>query len=1018
MKILSTLFKEGSTLTSSAVYKRAICTNTIFTTFFNIKKCVFVLFLFMLHSSISAQISGTVFRDYNLDGVKNNSAVYNEPFEAGINVKATLPSGVSFTTTTNIAGSFSFTAIQIPTGTKVRLEFYGLKAGDFSSLSGAAGNTDVQFVTAPNALITYGINAPDDYWDNVTTPNPSLMVVNSRRGTPNSAYAGQYSLLEINNNSSGPVSPPNSEIVNIDTSKHVTLHSQTGSVCGMTVQNKQQRIFLSSILKRASGFGPQGAGGIYMASKSGAKWNFTGGFTLQGVTPSNGGAALDFGSVTRVTSPATDDNFISDDVTWNVPSGSDSRDIDAFVKAGTMSFGDIEADISSDKVFMMNLFQKRLIVFNATAASATLNGATAASLAPYTQAYGITSLPGCPLPTGAGNTIRPFGIKIYKGKGYLGVVSDAMATQNENDLIGYILEFDLQNIAAGFTTVLTINFVNYKDRWGSSYWRPWINSWLQTGGNTNSGPDAYPQPMISNIEFNEEGSMDIGIRDRWGDQGATFEFIPLPGATGHEQTILMGDILHACKTTTGWAVEGTPGSCVQPAANILANAAGNKFGYGFSYGNTGREWYADRSGDGSAESVEGTLTKLMGTGIIVSSVYDPYDPIDNIGPKFWSTHGIQWNEVTTGVKTQIARIQGSNSVSVDKANGIGDIEFLLPPAPVQIGNRIWFDANANGFQDADEDTPGVPAGTVVTLLSPGIDGIYGNGDDQSWTTTTNATGNYFFSTLSSSDNRKPATWTGVGNVILPGYAYRVRVPIPTGYNLTFIDQGGTPSDNIDNDAYKSTGNIATIDISAANTNHSYDIGLQNLMILPDEKLVLQARIKDKQATLQWKTTGETNSSYFVAERSRNGMQFTTTGNTITAAGNTNSENKYTCTDDINNFDTENLIYYRIKLVNANGSFKYSNTAIINTNMNTDVKIWPNPLATELNVTVSIKKISIITLKIIDASGRLIKTQDHQVYPGINTITVPNLYKIPEGVFTVEIINNTEKTRKVYKLMKL
>lgn len=44
--------------------------------------------------NINAQISGTVFRDYNGNGIKNNSASFNEPFVQGVTVKATLASGV------------------------------------------------------------------------------------------------------------------------------------------------------------------------------------------------------------------------------------------------------------------------------------------------------------------------------------------------------------------------------------------------------------------------------------------------------------------------------------------------------------------------------------------------------------------------------------------------------------------------------------------------------------------------------------------------------------------------------------------------------------------------------------------------------------------------------------------------------------------------------------------------------------------------------------------------------------
>ena len=39
-----------------------------------------------------------------------------------------------------------------------------------------------------------------------------------------------------------------------------------------------------------------------------------------------------------------------------------------------------------------------------------------------------------------------------------------------------------------------------------------------------------------------------------------------------------------------------------------------------------------------------------------------------------------------------------------KAGGIGDLEALCDPAPLEIGNRVWNDVNGNGVQD-----PGEPA---------------------------------------------------------------------------------------------------------------------------------------------------------------------------------------------------------------------------------------------------------------------------------------------------------------------
>lgn len=798
----------------------------------------FCLALFVAIANTSqAQISGTVFRDYNGNGQKNNSSSFNEPFVSGITVNVYNAANVLVATTTtsgNSAPNYSFSSGVVPPG-NYRVEFVGFSSGDHAAVSGSTNGTNVQMVTAPSAATHFGVSNRDDYWNNISNPNPNFLVITARRGRADATgyQANEATVFQTNTLLTGPYNPANSSVPATGTLTTVATQQETGSLFGLAYQRLNQRYLASAVLQRAVGVGPRGLGGIYLFEKSGANFDLTGSFTLQGVSPSNGGAVLDFGSVTRVNSPATHDNYLDNNLAWSVPGGSATRDIDAFAKAGTVGYGDIEADPNSGKVYMINLFQRRLIVFNATAATATLNLASAASLAPYTTAYDIISLPGMPSPTGSGNNIRPYAVKIYKGVGYLGVVSDAMNTQNGAHLRGYILQFDPNNIAAGVTTVLTINFNTWPTA-GSRYWNPWATTWAQTGGNgISSGEVSYPTPIIAGIEFNEDGSMDIGIKDRWGDQGANFEFNPVSGATAHTQCVVQGDLLHACWTGSAWAIEGTSGSCVQTGVN--GSGATNSYGYGYSYGNTGREWYADRSGDSEPESNIGGMSKLYGSGKILSTVYDPIMQGETTGTPYWSTLGIQYNDVTTGVKTQIARVipEGTPSGEMDKANGMGDIDFVAEEPPLQVGNRIWLDNNGNGIQDAGETTAGVPTGTTVTLRSPGVDGIYGNGDDQTWTTTTDANGNYYFSTLSSSDNRKPATWAGVGNTILPGYEYRIEVGIPVGRELTSFNILSNGYDNIDNDATAS-GSTAQVIFTASNTDHSFDIGLKELASLGDK----------------------------------------------------------------------------------------------------------------------------------------------------------------------------------------
>jgi len=806
-----------------------ICFNYIL----KMKRFALLTLFILLCSSIyvNAQLTGTVFRDYNGNGLRDSTATYKEPFVTGDSVKVFGTNGLQIATTkvTGANGTYSFTAAEIPANTAVRVEFSAYSAVDFPSFSGTGNGTNVQFVTAgAAATANFAINAPEDFWRN--SNDATGLVVNNRRGTLTGYSQGKFNVLQIKNSTTTVGTPAASNEVTIDTSRRPSMHIQTGSLFGLASQRKQKRFFASAALKRDVDLGPKGTSGIYIFDLNSGNYTLTGGFSLQGVVPSNSATALDFGTVTRSTT-SSNDNFLTN------TSGTPSRDIDASNKAGKTAFGDIEADPGTDTVYMVNLNQRNLIVFNASAASSTLVSASAATLGSLIKVYDIPSLAGMPAPAATGDIIRPYAVKIYKGVGYLGVVSDASSSKNIANLKGYIVRFDPKNITAGVTVVASINFSNFEPFWasaGSDRWHPWTNTYSDATGNAGHNSDLtviYAQPMIASIEFNEDESMNIGIRDRWGDQGGNFAYIPVSGTSTTTQTVSQGDLLHACKVGTTWVLEGTAGSCDQPAANLepsplYTTNTTNNFGNGSSYQQTGKEWYADRAGDGNAECFEGGGSKLMGSYKIISTVFSPVNAGGNTsGTNNWSTQGMQWNDVNTGLKTQIARTNGDDG-NLDKCATMGDVEMMLDPAPIQIGNRIWLDNNNNGIQDAGEVTPGVPASTTITLRSPGVDGIYGTADDQTWTTTTTATGNYYFDSSNvSGDNRKPATWKS-NYGILPGYDYRIELAIPALEKLTATDTGS--NNNIDNDA-RLSGTLAIIPVNTLVTDHSMDIGFQQMI---------------------------------------------------------------------------------------------------------------------------------------------------------------------------------------------
>jgi hypothetical protein len=604
---------------------------------------------------------------------------------------------------------------------------------------------------------------------------------------------------------------------------------------------------------------------------------------------------------------------------------------------------------------------------------------------------------------------------VYNGVGYIGVVSDAISTQSRADLRGYILSFNPNNIALGFTTALTINFNSYGNTnlngALNTNMKPWVATYAQAIAQTGiagpAGPQQCPQPIISSIEFNEDGSMDIGIRDRWGDQSATYEFTPVAASTTHQQIVIGGDILHACKVGAGWILEGTVGSCDQPAANVNSVSLSSNFGQGASFQNTGKEWYADRAGDGQSENNEAGMAKLMGTENLVTTVFDPMPPNTTLpaGFVYLSTQGLQWNNIVTGSKTQWARTQGENS-GLDKCNGLGDLEFLTNPQPIQIGNRIWDDLDGDGIQDANETTSPVPAGTTVTLRSPGVDGTYGNGDDQTWTTATNAAGNYYFDNTNvlTVDNRRPTEWLAVSG-ILPGYNYRVEVPIPLVYTVTVKDNDINGLNNIDNDATA----IGYTAIAYINTNyivHNYDIGLVQVSLLPTRILFEAIKIKND-AKLQWGLSSDENIARFELEHSLNNKDFFIINGQVK-----NSLKSYQYIHDIS---LNGPHYYRVKMIDNNGRSSYSEIKMIQFEAKESLYIFPNPASESINLQIpSHWQGKQLMLQIHSQNGQLLLNRRLLFASPIEKIDVENL---STGIFIVSLINETGEIqrRKITKL---
>lgn len=261
----------------------------------------------------------------------------------------------------------------------------------------------------------------------------------------------------------------------------------------------------------------------------------------------------------------------------------------------------------------------------------------------------------------------------------------------------------------------------------SADWEAWNN---RVPANGVLGYSSAPQPMLSDIEIADNGDLIIALRDRHGDQQGvgTAVYTPpgQPTSTTTSTVVAAGDLLRACVSGRGYALESN-GSCGGRTGAGVGNGAGP--GGGEFYVNSGQ---SDADNDHTGE---GASAYQPGYDRLWTVRYDPFDGHSADHSAGHSADRQGASELNpAGATTARIDLLGPTG-DFGPGNGLAGLETVCDSAPVQVGDRVWFDTNQDGVQGANE--PGVP-GVTVELL--------GQDDKVLATRTTDAGGNYDFGT--------------------------------------------------------------------------------------------------------------------------------------------------------------------------------------------------------------------------------------------------------------------------------
>jgi len=168
--------------------------------------------------------------------------------------------------------------------------------------------------------------------------------------------------------------------------------------------------------------------------------------------------------------------------------------------------------------------------------------------------------------------------------------------------------------------------------------------------------------------------------------------------------------------------------------------------------------------------------------------------------------------------------------------------------------------------------------------------------------------------------------------------------------------------------------------------------------LPLRFVSFTASFLSNQTLLSWKTANEQNTNHFEIEKkvtSDNDFSFLAT---VIAKENTGEEEyQY-----IDHSLSEGVAYYRLKEVDNNGLDNYSQIVLVNMQLSNQatLKVFPNPVLTQLNITFNATENKIYHLQLINSLGRTVISKQVSCIQGSNIINW-NVAQLSEGEYILK-----------------
>ena len=236
-------------------------------------------------------------------------------------------------------------------------------------------------------------------------------------------------------------------------------------------------------------------------------------------------------------------------------------------------------------------------------------------------------------------------------------------------------------------------------------------------------------------------------------------------------------------------------------------------------------------------------------------------------------------------------------------------------------------------------------------------------------------------------------WLVTGSILINFIVYKKYITYDAGNN--WID--------ISNDAPVGFGGF-----SAVTDMRGYAVGSLGLILwyndttyVPVELISFEGIVENNKIILTWQTASELNNRGFYVEKSFDKVNWLNFG-FVEGNGTTTNSNTYTFIDDLSlNQYSNHTLFYRLKQIDYDGTFEYSNTIEVEIGSPNKFSLeqnYPNPFNPSTSIKYALSSNQFVSLKVFDVLGKEVATLINEDKSAGSYNTEFNAFHLSSGIY--------------------